>query len=67
MALAQLTDSNTQLNKDIASVNANVALYQQQLINEFTARYGERRSSNVNSLLSSLNANSAVRRRKPRT
>ncbi len=57
--LQSLKDSDTRLQENIARVNAQVAQYQQQLINQFTAL--EKAISQVNSLLSALAANDQAR------
>jgi len=56
IAMQSLQDSDTRLNQDITNVNAQVAVYQQQLVNEFSAL--EQAISQTNTLLQSLNANS---------
>lgn len=54
-----IQDSNDRLNKDIEDINKQVDVYQQQLLARFTAL--EQAVARVNSLLQSLDANSAAR------
>ncbi|MDE3015905.1 MAG: flagellar filament capping protein FliD [Pseudomonadota bacterium] len=59
VALTALQTSNTNLNSDIARVNAQVAQYQTQLLQQFAAL--EQVVSNVNNLLGALAANDQAR------
>lgn len=55
LELTSIKDSNTRLDEEIANINAQVEVFQDQLIARFSAL--EQAISRVNSLLSSLNAN----------
>jgi flagellar hook-associated protein 2 len=59
VALKALADSDTKLNQNITDTNAQVAIYQQQLIQQYAVL--ESSISKVNSLLDSLAANDNAR------